>query len=248
MAGELLKLEVHAEAPMGIASTRAQRIRELVGAVRINIICIGLELIAAKQQLPHGEWLPWLEREFGWSLRTAERFTKVAEVFTDGKLDTVSNFSDLSIDAKALYLLSGPAIPENVRDFVAAQGKRLTLEWLPAYAPELNPVEHIWGYLKQNELPNLCPRDLSELSTAACAALRRMRRRPTLVTAFWKQAELFECHYIMQSSLDHLSLRSIPRPELVRPAVGDQDSNVIAQISSSRDELPKIAFPSSFQC
>jgi len=78
-----------------------------------------------------------------------------------------------------------------VRDFVATQGKRLTLEWLPAYAPELNPVEHIWGYLKQNELPNLWARDLSELSTAARAALRRMRRRPTLVTAFWKQAELF---------------------------------------------------------
>ena len=62
---------------------------------------------------------------------------------------------------------------------------------LPPYAPELNPVEHIWGYLKENELPNLCPRELWELSAAARSALRRMRRRPTLVTAFWKQAELF---------------------------------------------------------
>jgi transposase len=78
-----------------------------------------------------------------------------------------------------------------VRDFVAAQNQRLTLERLPGYAPELNPVEHIWGYLKQHELPNLCPRELWELSAAARAALRRMRRRPTLVTAFWKQAELF---------------------------------------------------------
>src|SRR5579864_3851450 len=77
-----------------------------------------------------------------------------------------------------------------VRDFVAAQGDRLTLEWLPGYAPELNPVEHIWSYLKQHELPNLCPREL-QLSTAARDALRRMRRRPTLVAAFWKQAELF---------------------------------------------------------
>jgi transposase len=78
-----------------------------------------------------------------------------------------------------------------VRDFVAAQGRQLTLEWLPGYAPELNPVEHIWGYLKEHELPNLCPRQLWELSAAARAALRRMRRRPTLVMAFWKQAELF---------------------------------------------------------
>ena len=46
-----------------------------------------------------------------------------------------------------------------VRDFVAAQGARLSLEWL-AYAPELNPVEHIWGCFKQHELPKLCPREL----------------------------------------------------------------------------------------
>ena len=77
-----------------------------------------------------------------------------------------------------------------MRDFVAAQGRRLTLEWLPDYAPELNPVEHFWGYLKEHQLPNLCPRQIWELSAAARSALRRMRRRPTLVTAFWKQAEL----------------------------------------------------------
>ena len=79
-----------------------------------------------------------------------------------------------------------------MRDFVAAQQGRLTLEGLPGYAPELNPVEHIWGYLKHHEIPNLCPRELWELSAAARAALRRMRRRPTLVRAFWKQAGLFE--------------------------------------------------------
>jgi transposase len=79
----------------------------------------------------------------------------------------------------------------DVREFVAAQHGRLTLEWLPGYAPELNPVEHLWAHLKKHEIPNLCPRDLGELSTAARAALRRMRRRPTLVAAFWKQAELF---------------------------------------------------------
>ena len=44
-----------------------------------------------------------------------------------------------------------------VRDFAAAQGNRLTLEWLPAYAPELNPVEHISGYLKQNDLRTAVP-------------------------------------------------------------------------------------------
>jgi len=78
-----------------------------------------------------------------------------------------------------------------VRDFVAEQNGRLQLERLPAYAPELNPVEYIWGYWKQHELPNFCPKDYSELSYHARAALRRMRRRPTLVQSFWKQAKLF---------------------------------------------------------
>jgi transposase len=78
-----------------------------------------------------------------------------------------------------------------VSQFVMATRGRLALEFLPAYAPELNPVEYLWGYWKQHELPNFCPKSFFELSLHARNALRRMRRRPTLVTAFWKQAELF---------------------------------------------------------
>ena len=78
-----------------------------------------------------------------------------------------------------------------VREFVAQQGGALELERLPAYAPELNPVEYIWGYSKQHELPNLCPKDFAHLSWAARQALGRMHRRPRLVESFWKQAELF---------------------------------------------------------
>jgi len=79
-----------------------------------------------------------------------------------------------------------------VRDFIAAQEDRIQVEWLPAYAPELNPVEYLWGHFKQHELPNFCPRDYWQLSTQARRRLRRMQRRPTLMTAFWKQADLFE--------------------------------------------------------
>jgi hypothetical protein len=48
------------------------------------------------------------------------------------------------------------------------------------------------GHLKHHELPNFCPKNLNELSHHAIHALRRLRRRPTLVTAFWKQSGLFE--------------------------------------------------------
>lgn len=79
-----------------------------------------------------------------------------------------------------------------VQAFVDTQRGRLQLECLPAYAPELNPVEYRWGYWKHHALPNFCPTTFGELSWHARCALRRMRRRPTLVTAFWKQADLFE--------------------------------------------------------
>jgi transposase len=62
-----------------------------------------------------------------------------------------------------------------VRQHVEAQGGAIALEYLPAYAPDLNPVECIWGHLKRRARRNL----------------RSMQRRPTLVRAFWKQAELF---------------------------------------------------------
>ena len=78
-----------------------------------------------------------------------------------------------------------------MREFVAGLRGQIELEFLPAYAPELNPVEYIWGYCKQYELPNLCPKDFAQLSRAARNALGRMRRRTTLVESFWKQAELF---------------------------------------------------------
>jgi transposase len=77
-----------------------------------------------------------------------------------------------------------------VWNFVREQQGRLWLEFLPAYAPELNPVEYLWSPWKQHELPNFCPQTFGELSYQARRALRRMRRRPTLVMASWEQAEL----------------------------------------------------------
>ena len=78
-----------------------------------------------------------------------------------------------------------------VRDYVVSLGGHIHIEYLPAYAPELNPVEYIWGYWKQHELPNVCPKDYWQLGQEARRTLRRMRRRPRLITAFWKQSFLW---------------------------------------------------------
>ena len=96
------------------------------------------------------------------------------------------------ITSKLLVIWDGLPVHRSrlVREFVAGLKGHIHLDYLPAYAPELNPVEYIWGHCKQHELPNLCPKDFAQLTHAARRALGRMRRRPTLVEAFWKQAEL----------------------------------------------------------
>jgi len=77
-----------------------------------------------------------------------------------------------------------------VRDYAEQQGGDIQLEFLPAYAPELNPTEYIWGYLKTHEIGNLCARHVGEVRDLASRRLRSMQRRPALVRAFWTQAEL----------------------------------------------------------
>lgn len=78
-----------------------------------------------------------------------------------------------------------------VQQYVERLRGAIALEYLPAYAPELNPVEYIWGYLKRHAMPNYCAADFDDVSTQARSNLRSMQRRRTLVCAFWRQAELF---------------------------------------------------------
>ncbi len=77
-----------------------------------------------------------------------------------------------------------------VREFAENSQGRLIIDFLPAYAPELNPTEYIWGYLKHHAIPNFCPKNFDQLKSRARQSLGNMRRRPALVTSFWKQAEL----------------------------------------------------------
>ena len=78
-----------------------------------------------------------------------------------------------------------------VRDYIEGLKGWIHMEYLPPYAPELNPVEYIWAHWKQHELPNVCPKDFWQLSEAARRTLHRMRRRRRLITAFWQQASLW---------------------------------------------------------
>jgi len=77
-----------------------------------------------------------------------------------------------------------------LRQWLEEQDGRIAIAFLPPYAPELNPVEAIWAYLKKNEIANLCPTTIAEVSDFARRRLKSMQRRPKLIRAFWQQAEL----------------------------------------------------------
>jgi hypothetical protein len=99
----------------------ATEIRKLRKRAVGDIIEIGKHLIAAKALAGHGNWLPWLEREFGWKEQSARNFMNVAEMAA--KSPTVG---DLDIDFRGLYLLAAPSTPTEVVADVAALGRKVT--------------------------------------------------------------------------------------------------------------------------
>lgn len=71
-----------------------------------------------------------------------------------------------------------------------ARNRRLHLERLPPYAPELNPVEQVWGWLKFGQLANFVPGDLDELDDKILDRLIHLRCDPKLLRALWERSEL----------------------------------------------------------
>ena len=62
--------------------------------------------------------------------------------------------------------------------------------FFPPYAPELNPVDNVWGYIKYNRLANFCPHDLVELRKYARAELFRIQKRPDLLESLFRHTGL----------------------------------------------------------
>jgi transposase len=77
-----------------------------------------------------------------------------------------------------------------VSEFVAEARGAIVVERLPAYAPDLNPVEWLWRHLKEVELRNLACLDLEQLHLEFHLALGRVRQKPRLMRSFFEGAEL----------------------------------------------------------
>jgi hypothetical protein len=79
-----------------------------------------------------------------------------------------------------------------MRAFLATQRDWLVVERLPAYAPELNPVEGLWANLKGQELANLACATLGEAVGVAWQGIERVRRSWWLPYSFLRRAGLSE--------------------------------------------------------
>jgi transposase len=82
----------------------------------------------------------------------------------------------------------------NVHRSAAKQLQRradLPIEWLPPYAPDLNPVEQVWGHSKYSTLANHLPADLFSLHCAVAVALNQQADRSDLLRSYFQHAGLF---------------------------------------------------------
>jgi hypothetical protein len=69
--------------------------------------------------------------------------------------------------------------------------KHVRVAFLPPYAPELNPVEGLWGYLKMNPLANHAPLDLDDLARSAADILPAVSLDEDLLRSFLTRTPLF---------------------------------------------------------
>ncbi len=84
-----------------------------------------------------------------------------------------------------------------IRELLASQ-KRIQLERLPAYAPELNPVEIIWSWLKYGKLANFVPKNLAELNQTINKHLNELLGDRVLLRSLWSGSKLpFPDHQIV---------------------------------------------------
>lgn len=77
-----------------------------------------------------------------------------------------------------------------VRQLQTRFHRRVQVEWLPAYAPELNPVEQIWNHTKYTDLANYVPDDVLQLGRSVADSIRHTRSDHGLLRSFFNHAGL----------------------------------------------------------
>ena len=130
---------------------------------------------------------------------TRDHLSAIAAVTADGRVlmqvrdralkgpDVVSFLEHLLAHLPGTLLVIWDGAPihraQPIKDFLASgAARRLRLEQLPGYAPDLNPLDQgMWQHLKHVELANVCCADPHHLRHELRRATARLRRKPHIV-------------------------------------------------------------------
>lgn len=77
-----------------------------------------------------------------------------------------------------------------LHEHLGDQAHLVQVEWLPAYAPDLNPVENAWCRTKHGQLANFIPEDIDHLARAIDRSLYSTRATPAMLRSFFKKSGL----------------------------------------------------------
>jgi phage N-6-adenine-methyltransferase len=92
-----------------VVKQKTSEIKKLIRKTAQTVWEIGENLSEVKACLQHGQFESWLNTEFDWSARTAQRLLQVYERFKN------DNLADLKISASAIYEMASPSTPDTVR-------------------------------------------------------------------------------------------------------------------------------------
>jgi hypothetical protein len=105
---------------------------------------------------------------------------------TDGLIKVLEQLAGFSAGHQVVLLWDGLSShwSHGMRAHLDTQRHWLTVERLPAYAPELNPVEYLWANLKGGELANCTGDTIAEVADQARHGIQRVCDSDSLVVGF----------------------------------------------------------------
>jgi len=133
-------------------------VRPIVGQQIIREYLYAFMAVSPVDGMSTGLILPWSD-------------TTTMSIFLQHIADTFqSDYCVLFMDRAAWHCAGELKIPDNIR-----------IEFLPAYSPELNPVEHIWDHVRENHFGNDVFPSLEAVEQRLCIGLRDCIERPDLM-------------------------------------------------------------------
>ena len=85
---------------------------------------------------------------------------------------------------------SQPHRSKVLRSYLERHAATIHVEWLPPYAPDLNPDEQVWNHAKYTDLANFIPRDCDDLRVHVDKSIAGQRTQTELLRSSFRHARL----------------------------------------------------------